>query len=60
IELQGEPPSILRRPKGCEFHTRCPFIQPRCSADVPAWRVEGASAHRCHFPEIWTKTGTNS
>ncbi len=54
IELQGEPPSILRRPTGCEFHTRCPFVQPRCSAVVPAWQVEGTGAHRCHFPASWT------
>ncbi|MEZ5913550.1 MAG: ABC transporter ATP-binding protein [Paracoccaceae bacterium] len=55
VELQGEPPSILRRPKGCEFHTRCPFVQPRCSTDVPAWSSHGAVAHRCHFPEIWAQ-----
>jgi oligopeptide/dipeptide ABC transporter ATP-binding protein len=54
IELKGEPPSILRRPMGCEFHTRCPFVQPRCSRDVPAWQLEGAAAHRCHFPASWT------
>ncbi|MGB3314737.1 MAG: ABC transporter ATP-binding protein [Albidovulum sp.] len=55
VELQGEPPSILRRPKGCEFYTRCPFVQPRCSTDIPQWSAHGAGAHRCHFPEIWTK-----
>ena len=55
VELQGEPPSILRRPAGCEFHTRCPFVQPRCSVDVPAWTAHGDGAHRCHFPDIWTK-----
>ncbi|MCU9847174.1 ABC transporter ATP-binding protein [Defluviimonas sp. WL0024] len=55
VELQGEPPSILRRPKGCEFHTRCPFVQARCSRDVPAWTTHASGAHRCHFPEIWTR-----
>lgn len=55
VELQGEPPSILRRPTGCEFHTRCPFVQSRCSTEVPAWTVVHEGAHRCHFPEIWTK-----
>ena len=55
VELSGEPPSILRRPEGCEFHTRCPFVQPRCPSDVPEWRAQGAGAHRCHFPEIWAE-----
>lgn len=55
VELQGEPPSILRRPKGCEFHTRCPFVQPRCSRDVPGWTTHAGGAHRCHYPEIWTR-----
>ncbi|WP_343080064.1 ABC transporter ATP-binding protein [Ostreiculturibacter nitratireducens] len=55
VELAGEPPSVLRRPKGCEFHTRCPFVQPRCSVEAPAWTVRVDGAHRCHFPEIWTR-----
>ena len=55
VELQGEPPSVLNRPQGCEFHTRCPFAQSLCSSDVPAWISDaGQRNHRCHFPEIWT------
>ncbi|MCV2891016.1 oligopeptide/dipeptide ABC transporter ATP-binding protein [Ruegeria aquimaris] len=53
VELQGEPPSILRRPKGCEFHTRCPFAQPRCATEVPRWQAAKGGAHRCHFPAGW-------
>ncbi|MEX3010709.1 ABC transporter ATP-binding protein [Hoeflea sp. TYP-13] len=54
IELNGEPPSVLNRPHGCEFHTRCPFVQPRCRTETPDWRDHGESRfHRCHFPEIW-------
>ena len=30
IELQGEVPSLLNRPTGCEFHPRCPFSQEDC------------------------------
>lgn len=54
IELKGEPPSILNRPTGCEFHTRCPYVQSRCQNEVPVWSADaGRSAHRCHFPESW-------
>lgn len=35
IELTGEVPGLLRRPTGCEFHTRCPFVQPDCSKAFP-------------------------
>ncbi len=56
IELQGEPPSILNRPTGCEFHTRCPFAQADCEADTPVWTATStAHNHRCHFPEIWNE-----
>ena len=51
VELKGEIPSLANRPRGCEFHTRCPFAQPRCLAEAPALR-ELAPGHRasCHFP----------
>jgi peptide/nickel transport system ATP-binding protein len=49
--IAGEVPSLLRRPTGCEFHTRCPHAEPRCRAEAPAAR-EIAPGHvaRCHFP----------
>ncbi len=51
IELSGEVPSLLARPRGCEFHTRCPFAQPRCGSEVPAEQVEETGhRHSCHFP----------
>jgi peptide/nickel transport system ATP-binding protein len=60
VELQGEPPSILRRPNGCEFHTRCPFAQARCAVDVPAWTPHGAGAHRCLYPGIRALDGAGA
>jgi len=49
--IAGEVPSLLHRPPGCEFHTRCPHAEPRCRAEAPAAR-EVAPGHvaRCHFP----------
>lgn len=51
LELKGEIPSLLRRPGGCEFHTRCPFVKPRCLAEAPAYReVAPGRWTSCHFP----------
>jgi peptide/nickel transport system ATP-binding protein len=35
LAIKGEIPSILRRPTGCEFHTRCPVAQPLCRLTAP-------------------------
>ena len=49
--LEGEVPSLRRRPSGCEFRTRCPYAQARCAADAPVLReVEPGREVRCHFP----------
>ncbi|EMK00688.1 ABC transporter ATP-binding protein [Leptospira sp. WS58.C1] len=50
--LQGEVPSILNKPKGCHFHTRCPIAKEICSEKAPEWKDLG-EGHKsyCHFPE---------
>lgn len=35
IELKGEVPSLLQRPTGCEFHTRCQQAQADCRESFP-------------------------
>jgi oligopeptide/dipeptide ABC transporter ATP-binding protein len=51
VELQGEVPSLTRRPVGCEFHTRCPRVQDYCLRVRPEPRPIGPGhEHRCHFP----------
>ncbi len=51
VELQGEVPSLARRPSGCEFHTRCPRAQPLCREVRPEPEPSAPNhTHRCHFP----------
>jgi peptide/nickel transport system ATP-binding protein len=51
VELTGEIPSLRNRPVGCEFHTRCPFVAPRCRTEAPALRaIAPGRVVRCHFP----------
>ena len=35
ITVQGEVPSILKRPSGCPFHNRCPKCTQRCKEKTP-------------------------
>ncbi|WP_151704203.1 oligopeptide/dipeptide ABC transporter ATP-binding protein [Nitrincola alkalilacustris] len=52
IELIGETPSLLSRPAGCEFHTRCPWAKAQCSRVMPDLETHTNAANlvRCHFP----------
>lgn len=50
LAIRGEVPSILRRPSGCEFHTRCPMARDLCRHTAPALAANGAGRQaRCHF-----------
>jgi peptide/nickel transport system ATP-binding protein/oligopeptide transport system ATP-binding protein len=50
IVLEGDVPSPINPPKGCRFHTRCPYAVAKCRTEEPAWR-EVAPAHwvACHL-----------
>lgn len=53
VPLHGEPPSPLAPPPGCTFHPRCPIVEPRCSARLPALRdLDARRAVACHLVEI--------
>lgn len=50
-EVRGDVPSLLDRPRGCEFHPRCSWATDRCMREVPAHVIglAGQSA-TCHHP----------
>lgn len=51
VLLEGDPPSPVNPPKGCHFHTRCPYATEKCLVDDPNLE-EKAEEHfvACHYP----------
>jgi len=51
IELIGDVPSLLQRPSGCEFHTRCPRAQAQCRSSFPELTTGKENQQfNCFFP----------
>ena len=51
LQLKGEVSSNIERPRGCEFHPRCPVAQARCSEVAPpATSTAQGHSFTCHFP----------
>ncbi|MBS0573366.1 MAG: ABC transporter ATP-binding protein [Proteobacteria bacterium] len=52
LAIRGEIPSLLRRPAGCPFHTRCPIAVAKCRSIDPGPRaVAPGRMVRCHLAE---------
>jgi peptide/nickel transport system ATP-binding protein len=53
IILKGDVPSPVNPPKGCRFHTRCPYAFDRCRMEEPQL-LPSAAGHfsACHLPEL--------
>ncbi|MCY7320021.1 MAG: ABC transporter ATP-binding protein [Ramlibacter sp.] len=47
--IEGQVPSPLRRPPGCNFADRCPFVIDRCRAEAPPLREVGIQ----HLSACW-------
>src|SRR3982751_6031604 len=54
VQIQGQPPSMLRPPAGCRFHPRCPYVMNICKTPDPALApVSDDPTHlqACHLDE---------
>ncbi|MFZ6764396.1 ABC transporter ATP-binding protein [Roseomonas sp. KE0001] len=53
IVLKGDVPSPINPPKGCRFHTRCPYVFDRCRSDEPLLKqTEGGQWAACHLHDL--------
>ena len=49
--LTGEVPSLMNRPRGCDFASRCPKAQPLCHEVKPKHQTDGSDrTFACHYP----------
>ncbi len=53
IVLKGDVPSPVNPPKGCRFHTRCPYVFDRCRVEEPQLRLtEPGHFAACHLHDL--------
>jgi peptide/nickel transport system ATP-binding protein len=53
IILTGDVPSPINPPKGCRFHTRCPYAFDRCRSEEPKLRLtEAEHLAACHLHDL--------
>ena len=53
IILKGDVPSPVNPPKGCRFHTRCPYVFDRCRTEEPELRLSGRNHFAaCHLHDL--------
>jgi peptide/nickel transport system ATP-binding protein len=58
LAIRGEIPSVISRPSGCPFHTRCPRAEARCRAEAPVLRPFAVGrAVACHLPIHYDTSG---
>ena len=58
LAIRGEVPSVLCRPSGCEFHTRCSLARDLCRHSAPDLRTTTTGRlARCHFADHHQQQG---
>jgi peptide/nickel transport system ATP-binding protein len=51
--LKGDVPSPINPPRGCRFHTRCPFVFDRCRSEEPQLRSTASGQwSACHLETL--------
>jgi len=51
--LRGDVPSPINPPRGCRFHTRCPFVFDRCRSEEPQLRSAASRQWAaCHLETL--------
>jgi len=53
--IRGTVPPLSEYPKGCRFHTRCPYVMPKCKeGEVPCFSIKNEG----HETLCWLHDGT--
>jgi oligopeptide/dipeptide ABC transporter ATP-binding protein len=47
VPIEGQPPNLLRLPKGCAFAARCKYRMPICEEPVPLYDFGAGHVARC-------------
>ncbi len=49
VPIEGAPPSLTARLKGCAFHPRCPYAEGICRNAIPSLETVGGTRVACHL-----------
>ncbi|BBB92650.1 MAG TPA: ATP-binding cassette domain-containing protein [Methylomusa anaerophila] len=49
IILEGDVPSPINPPSGCKFRTRCRYVMPKCSEEIPQLISQNEHHVACHL-----------
>ncbi len=51
--IEGQPPALWAKPKGCRFSPRCPYADDRCRAEQPPVTHLGGEGRDRHTASCW-------
>lgn len=63
VPIRGQPPSLIRPPRGCPFAARCSYAMPKCRTEPPPLRpLPSSTGHRsaCWLPPDLTGTSSEA